>query len=222
MPNNLPNREYRTADVALQRVNIESLKGIIEGYPIVFNQRTCIAGMFYEEIAANALDNADLTDVPLFANHNDQMMPFARHRRGKRSTMDITVDEIGLFIKAQLDIENNSTARELCSAITREDIAGMSFCFGIEVDENDDEWFDIDVPGVLPFRRILRIRKVFEVSAVNNPAYPQTSISARSTLPLENAKRALDNARSAALENEKSARLALEKQKIRIMEEFSL
>ena len=204
----------RSVPIDLQPVNIKPVEGIIEGYPIVFNQRTTIGDYFLEEIDPHALDDADLSDIKFLVNHNDQMIPLARHRRGKRSTMDINIDNIGLGIKTQLDIENNHTAKELCSAVERGDIEDMSFAFGILV--TGEEWYDLDKP--LPLRRITKIGKVFEVSAVNDGAYPQTSISARSA-SLDNEKSALDNARAVALENEKRAEqqaqaaLMLEKQK---------
>lgn len=221
IPNINPNIEYRATDALLQPVTIKPLEGIIEGYPIVFNARTNIGGYFYEEIDPCALDGADISDIKLLVNHNEQSIPCARHRRGKRSTMDIGVDSKGMAINATLDIANNVTSQALCSAVERGDIEDMSFCFGIEIE--GDEWSDLDAP--LPIRRITKIRKVYEVSAVNDGAYPQTNISARSVLPLDNAKRALDNARSAALENVKNrdAKLDLEKEKIKIkfMEDYT-
>ena len=182
-----------------QTAQIEPIKGIIEGRPIVYEQRTAIGDYFYEEIARGALDGADLSDVKFMINHDDGMIPLARHRRGKRSSMDIVIDDDGMQIKTNLDVENNATARELCAAVTRGDIEDMSFAFGIMV--SGEQWLDLDKP--MPIRRITKISKVCEVSAVNDGAYPQTSIYARSTTPLDNDKSALDNARAAALENEK-------------------
>ena len=182
-----------------QTAQIEPIKGIIEGRPIVYEQRTAIGDYFYEEIARGALDGADLSDVKFMINHDDGMIPLARHRRGKRSSMDMVIDDDGMQIKTNLDVENNATARELCSAVTRGDIEDMSFAFGIMV--SGEQWLDLDKP--MPIRRITKISKVCEVSAVNDGAYPQTSIYARSTTPLDNDKSALDNARAAALENEK-------------------
>lgn len=205
-----------------QPVNIKPVEGIIEGYPIVFNQITPIGDLFFEEIDEHALDGADLSDIKFLVNHNDDMIPLARHRRGKRSTMDISIDEHGLSILAKLDIENNSTSKAVCSAVERGDIEDMSFAFGIEV--TGEEWSDLDKN--MPHRRITKIGKVFEVSAVNDGAYPQTSISARSA-SLDNEKKALDNARAVALENENraakekaQAALMLEKQKFLFMEEL--
>lgn len=214
MPNITANIIKRFADPALQPVKINPGEGIIEGYPIVFGQRTAIGNYFFEEIDPHALDEADLSDIKLLVNHDDGMLPVARHRRGKRSTMDISVDAHGLAIAARVDKENNVTARALCSAVERGDVEDMSFAFGIEV--AGDEWDDLDTP--MPRRRITKIRKVFEVSAVNDGAYPQTSISARSA-SLENDKNALDNARADTLENEKRAALDLEIKKFRFMEE---
>ena len=197
-----------------QPAQIEPTKGIIEG-------RTAIGDYFYEEIARGALDDADLSDVKFMVNHNDGMIPLARHRRGKRSSMDIVIDADGMQIKTTLDVENNATARELCSAVTRGDIEDMSFAFGIMV--SGEEWRDLDKD--MPTRRITKISKVCEVSAVNDGAYPQTSIYARSSSPLDNDKSALDNARAAALDNEKrgqnddsQASLKLAKEKFLFLE----
>lgn len=167
-----------------QGATVDPLKGIIEGCPIVFEQRTAIGNYFYEVIDAHALDGADLSDIKFMVNHDDGMIPLARHRRGKRSTMDISVDNVGMHIKTTLDIENNATARELCSAVTRGDIEDMSFAFGIVV--SGAEWSDLE--SEMPTRRITKISRVFEVSAVNDGAYPQTSIYARSASALDNEK----------------------------------
>lgn len=201
---------------------IDPLKGVIEGCPIVFNQRTAIGDLFYEEIDPHALDDADISDIKFMVNHDDGMIPLARHRRGKRSTMDVEIKPDGLHIKTTLDIENNATARELCSAVTRGDIEDMSFAFGVLV--SGYEWRDLDTD--MPTRRITKISKVFEVSAVNDGAYPQTSIYARSPASLDNDKIALDNAKAAALENEQrrqtadsQAALQLAKEKFIFVEE---
>ena len=203
---------------------IDPLKGVIDGCPIVFNQRTAIGDLFYEEIDPHALDDADISDIKFMVNHDDGMIPLARHRRGKRSTMDVEIKPDGLHIKTTLDIENNATARELCSAVTRGDIEDMSFAFGVLV--SGYEWRDLDTD--MPTRRITKISKVFEVSAVNDGAYPQTSIYARSPASLDNDKIALANAKAAALENEQrrqadesqaAAKLELAKQKFLFVEE---
>ena len=175
--------EFRTVDEG----------GKVSGYPIVFGQKVNIGGLFYEIIDRDALAGADLTDVLFFVNHDEQKIPLARSRRNNgNSTMTLRVEEQGLNFDANLDIDNNNEARALYSSIKRGDIDGMSFKFRI----SDQKWEDLDTK--MPTRTILKIGKVFEISAVNNPAYSNTSISARGGT-LESEKSALDNARAAMM-----------------------
>jgi HK97 family phage prohead protease len=156
---------------------------IITGRPIVYNSRTDL-GFFDEIIEGGALDKTDLTDVRFLVNHDTSRIPLARSRRNNgNSTMQLSVDEFGMSIRVSLDVENNSEARALYSAVERGDITGMSFMFAI----NDEEWEELDSDH--PTRRIKEISTVVEVSAVTFPAYESTEINARS-------KEALDNARS--------------------------
>lgn len=163
---------------------------IITGRPIVYGSETDI-GYFREIIDQGALDEADLTDVRFLVNHNTDMIPLARSRRNNgNSTMKMSVDMMGLnldFVK--LDTENNMDARALYSAVERGDITGMSFMFTIE----DEEWQDLDTDS--PLRRIKRIGKVYEVSAVTFPAYEATEINARDKAALESAQATLESVR---------------------------
>lgn len=183
--------------------------GVIVGTPIVFNQDTIMqdyAGQYYERIDSNALNDANLDDVMLFINHDTKKIALARSKRGNaNSTMSFSIDSEGLHIRAVLDIENNLEARALYSAIKRGDMDGMSFMFRIK----DFEWLGIDTD--MPTFVIKSISIVHEVSVVNFPAYPQTSVNARSsdeetpTSLLEEAKKAYaeETARSKELEIKK-------------------
>ncbi len=173
----------------------------IEGHPVVFDSTTNIGNYFFERIERGAFDECDLTDVLFFVNHNMNKIPLARSRRNNgNSTMQLRVDDKGLYVKADLDIENNQEARTLYSAIERGDIDGMSFAFRIK----EQRWENLD--SDMPTRVITKFAKVFEVSAVNNPAYSQTDINARDKSALENAKATLDNVRSQELDNSKELR----------------
>lgn len=157
----------------------------IEGTPIVFDAEADL-GYFKEIIDRGALDGTDLRDVPLFVNHNTDMIPLARSRRNNaNSTMQLSPNENGMDFRANLDIENNATAREVYSAISRGDLDKMSFMFTID----KEEWEDLDTD--YPTRHIRSIKKVYEISAVNFPAYTQTSIYAS-----RSDEEALENARS--------------------------
>lgn len=187
---------------------------IITGRPIVYNSRTDM-GFFDEIIEVGALDDADLTDVRFLVNHDRAMIPLARSRRNNgNSTMKLTPDLQGLnidFIK--LDVENNTTARALYSAVERGDISGMSFMFSID----DEEWTELESDH--PTRHIKKIGSVVEISAVTFPAYESTEIYARSKDALDSARAAMENARqqNAATVDTVKNELALLKEKTKIL-----
>lgn len=167
---------------------------IVEGLAAVYDQETRIAdvfGEFVEVIRKGAFDECDFSDVRLLVNHDFNGIALARSRRNNKSdkpnTMQLTVDENGVNIKADLDTENNEQARALYSAISRGDMDGMSFCFYVE--EDGQRW---SKENGVERREILKVAKVIEVSAVNFPAYAGTNIDTRS---LDSDKRALENAR---------------------------
>jgi HK97 family phage prohead protease len=166
-------------------------KYTLYGLPIVYDSRTDI-GYFDEIIEKGALDKTDLKDVRFLVNHDLSKIPLARSRNNnENSTMRLKKTDKGLEVEIDLDADNNSDARNLYSAITRGDISGMSFMFGID----GEEWENLDSDH--PTRRIKSISTVVEVSAVTFPAYEATEIYARDKTALDNAKVALDNARAA-------------------------
>lgn len=163
----------------------------IEGRPIVYDSKTDL-GYFDEVIEKGALKDTNLRDVRFLVNHDTSMIPLARSRRNnENSTMQMSVDEKGLYIRVNLDTENNSDAKSLYSAIKRGDITGMSFMFNID----SEEWENLDSDH--PTRHIKKISEVLEVSAVTFPAYESTDISARAKETLENVKTTLDSVRNA-------------------------
>ena len=180
----------------------------ITGRPIVFGQKTDL-GWYDEIIERGALDTTDLKDVRLLVNHNVDMIPLARSRNNtENSTMQLTADENGLLIRADLDTENNSDSKSLYSAVGRGDIDGMSFMFTVD----KDSWDDPDSDH--PVRHIRSIKRVLEVSVVTFPAYSQASVQARGLSDaLESAKESLESERSRLKAIERK------KQKIRIMTE---
>lgn len=164
--------------------------GVITGRPIVYESKTDL-GYFEEVIAKGALDHADLRDVRFLVNHDTSMIPLARSRNNNmNSTMQLMPDEQGMAIRVNLDIQNNSEARNLYSAIERGDISGMSFMFNID----SEEWSNLDSDH--PTRTIRAISNVIEVSAVTFPAYEDTSISVRNKQALDSARSALDSAKN--------------------------
>ena len=184
-----------TAEVRAAGADDEQKGHVVEGLAAVYEQETRIAdyfGEFIEVIRKGAFDDCDFTDVRLLVNHDFNGIALARSRRNNKSdkpnTMQLTVDDAGVHISADLDTENNEQARAVYSAISRGDMDGMSFCFFVE--EDGQRWTK---ENGIERREILKVSKVIEVSVVNFPAYAGTNIDARS---LDSDKRALEKARA--------------------------
>ena len=120
-------------------------------------------------------------------------------------TMQLTKDAEGLGMRADMDIENNNTARALYSAAGRGDISGMSFMFRVD----KDSWDDLDTDK--PLRHIRHISRIYEVSAVAFPAYEGTDLEAADesgrldslVASLESARERLKEERAKAQEAER-------------------
>jgi HK97 family phage prohead protease len=148
---------------------------IVEGYALRFNEPTVITQIdgvdYYEVIDSGALDGTDLSDVPFKYNHDDSFLITARTRN---KTLELFPDNEGLYIRANLS--NTTAGNDLYIAIQRGDIDKMSFAFVVEQERYD---------RATRTRHIQKIDKLFDVSAVDIPAYDTTSISARSFFEME-------------------------------------
>lgn len=142
----------------------------MEGRAIVYESPTVmfeIDGIQYKEvIVKGALDGADLRDVPFKYNHSDAIMVMARTRN---RTLELIPDDQGLLVRARL--ANTTAGRDLYELIRRGDIDKMSFAFTVAEEAYDKE---------TRTRKILRFKRIWDVSAVDIPAYDDTYISARS------------------------------------------
>ena len=203
------NKEVRAFNFEVRAEKNEQHGTFITGTPIVFDQATDM-GWYQETISRDALAETDLKDVMFLVGHDFSSIPLARSRNNnENSTMQMSVTDEGMNIRVDLDIEGNPRAAELYSAVKRGDISGMSFAFIVD----KDAWDDIDTE--YPKRTIMSIRKVYEVSAVAFPAYPQTDIQAASEgeslesvrASLESAKQRLEEERAAQAEQERRTAL---------------
>ena len=192
----------RRFDVELRAMRDEDNGNYIVGVPIVFDRQTDL-GYYTEVIDRHALDNTDMKDVRFLVNHNTDMIPLARSRNNNaNSTMQMWVEEDGMHIRVNLDVERNSEAKSLYSAVDRGDVSGMSFMFSVD----EDSWEGLDTE--MPKRTITSVGKIFEVSAVTFPAYEQTSIQAADlSEALENAKDVLESAKRSAEDEAKRAEI---------------
>lgn len=159
----------------------------VHGVPVVFNTPTCLyeyEGIkFYEQIDRHAFDNCDMSDVIFNYNHGGRVAA-----RIRNNTLKLSINDVCMEMDAFLG--GTEYGRNLLEDIRGGYIDKMSFAF--VVDEDGD-----DYDPAMHTRTITKIKKLYDVSAVDIPAYDTTSISARSFFEVEyeKEKRALEQAR---------------------------
>ena len=141
---------------------------IISGYFVVFNSETELYQGVYEEVAPEAFDSVDFSDVKSLVYHDTAKVL----GRTKASTLSLSVDDKGLYGEITVN-ENDQEAMNLYSRVVRGDVDQCSFGFEIlneEMIQNSD--------GTVKF--IIKSLKLYEVSVVTFPAYQDTAVEARS------------------------------------------
>lgn len=158
--------ELREAQVS---ENDEQRK-VLEGYAVVFDTPTVLYeydGIEYKEIInKDALSNADMKDVCLKYNHGDNALILARTRNG---SLELTVDGHGLKFRATLP--NTTSANDVHELVKDGILDKCSFAFRVEEDSYNSETHT---------RTILKIKRMYDVSVVDIPAYEDTNVEARS------------------------------------------
>lgn len=143
---------------------------IINGYAIVFNQRSQLLGNFYEVIDPYALEGLDLSNVLCLYDHDDSKIL----GRTRSNTLQLEVDDRGL--KFQVEVPNTSYGNDLYSLCERGDISECSFGFLVNQEDPTAQVIEkLDENTYL--RTIHKIDKLVEVSIVASPAYTQTTAS---------------------------------------------
>ena len=156
-------REYR----AMQAMQADEEKEYkVSGYASTFEPYLMYSfdGVdYYEQIDAKAFDEADLSDVIMQYDHEGRV--FARTGKG----LTLSIDKHGLKVDADLSL--SSRAKDLYEDIKAGLITKMSFAFTVAEQGYDSETHT---------RKIYKVKKVYDVSAVSIPANEGTDISARS------------------------------------------
>jgi len=163
--------ERRTIDLTEIRLISENEKQpVIRGYAAVFDKFSDDLGGFVEKIARGAFQKSlKSDDVRALFNHDPNYVL----GRTKPGTLRLTEDDKGLAI--EIDPPETQWARDLQVSIDRGDISQMSFGFRVV----SDDWKHVN--GKVSERTLIEVR-LFDVSPVTFPAYPQTTVKVRDYL----------------------------------------
>lgn len=140
----------------------------VEGYATTFDKPYLMYEydgiQYFEMIDRHALDGADMSDIIMQYDHQGNV--FARK---SNNTLIVEPDNIGLFTCA--DLSKSEAAKGMYEEIANGLVTKMSWAFTVA-----EESYNSDTRT----RTILKIKKVYDVSAVSIPANDDTEISARS------------------------------------------
>ena len=146
---------------------------VVEGYATTFDSPYLLwrDGEYevWEKVDRNAFDEANMTDVVMQYNHEGRV--FARNSNG---TLTMNADEHGLHVRAVLG--GTELGRQLYEEIKGGYTNKMSFGFTVDADKQE---IVEDGNSVRITRTILKIGRLYDVSAVSIPANDGTNISAR-------------------------------------------
>jgi len=185
-------REYRNINGVFSGVESEQESStlLLRGTPIIFDTPTCLyewdGVKYYEIIDRHALDESDMSDFIFNYNHSGRV--YARNRNG---SLKYAIDNSGLNTDIFLDGDDEGH-RQLYRDIKSARVDKMSFSFVTREAKYDSQ---------TRTRTVLKIKKLYDVSAVDFPAYEEAAISARSFFEEEHSKefRALEEAHARKL-----------------------
>ena len=149
----------------------------VTGYAAVFGSSSLPLmdwdhGEFEEVIDRNAFDGViEQSDVFAVLNHDNSRGVLGRSVNGTGS-LSLSVDDHGL--RYEFDAPRTALGDELLEGLRRGDITASSFAFNVQ----DERWEEQEDKTYK--RTILKIGRLYDVSPVYNPAYPDTSVAQRS------------------------------------------
>jgi hypothetical protein len=162
------------------RVQKRGNKNIVVGHAAVYGKLSEDLGGFREMIRPGAFDSVLNNDVRVFFNHDPNYIL----GRTKAGTAKISSDKTGL--KYEFEVPDTSAGRDLLVSLERGDISQSSFAFSVE----KDSWADRDGRDI---RTIEKVKRLYDVSPVSIPAYPDADDIAIAKRSLKNYKNENEN-----------------------------
>jgi HK97 family phage prohead protease len=175
----------------------------IRGYAAKFDSLSEPMFGFREQIAAGAFADVLEDDVRALFNHD----PNHILGRSTAGTLRISQDDTGLFY--EVDLPDTQSARDLMTSIERGDVSQSSFAFRIA--PNGDTW-DENEDGII-IRTITKFGRLYDVSPVTYPAYPDATVGMRGLEAFKTAKSGQKEAENAQKQAEIRKKLH-EKQRV--------
>lgn len=165
--NNAERRFFAQPLVIEQREGKESRT--IAGYAAVFNRDSEDFGGWVERIDPGAFNERMADDAVALFNHDPNLI-LARNN----VNLKLTIDGVGL--RYEFDAPNTTAGNDLLENIRNGNIKQSSFAFTT----NEVKWYNPSDKSQPSVRTIMKVERLYDVSPVTYPAYPDTTVGARS------------------------------------------
>lgn len=148
----------------------------LRGYAAKYNVLSEMMWDFQETIAPGAFDNVMGDDVRALFNHDPN------HILGRTAsgTLRMSLDDVGLVY--EVDLPDTDMAETVSCAVQRGDVTQSSFAFIVKeatwTEREDGTWL----------RTITSLSRLYDVSPVTYPAYPDATVGMRSAMVAEQRK----------------------------------
>lgn len=156
------------------------------GYAAVFNSRSenlgSASSQFFETIEPGAFDDVLKDDVRALFNHDPNAI-LARSKNGEGS-LSLGIDDVGLWY--EFEAPDTQHGRDLITSLKRKDVDQSSFSF--TVSKEGQEWEESNDGEVTAYTRtIKKVSRLYDVSPVTYPAYPDATVALRSLADFQKA-----------------------------------
>ena len=164
-------KEIRSAAVKELRVHDDGDGPVIAGYAAVFDSLSEDLGGFRERVLPGAFTDTlqGKPDVRALIDHDSSKI------LGRTTAGTLAIKEDGKGLSVRINPPDTTAGSDILKSIKRGDIDQMSFAFQTVT----DRWHTEDEEEI---RELVEV-KLFEVSIVAFPAYPDTSVAVRSNDP---------------------------------------
>ncbi|MFK7695397.1 HK97 family phage prohead protease [Paenibacillus sp. HJGM_3] len=195
------NKERRTLMAPMELRKADDGTEFIEAYALKFGRESDNLGWYtpvYEKIDAKALDNADMSNVVALFNHNSNLILGRNTVASGKGRVELEVDGIGL--KWRCTPTDTTYSRDLLENMRAGVVNQCSFAFSLDMDDDEADLWAYNKERGAYERTIMKIERLYDVSVVTTPAYPDTEavLSQRSKDKIESLKRSLEPPKATA------------------------
>lgn len=163
-------RRFYSATLDLSEVEENSMKTrSISGYAAVFDKDSQDFGGWIERIDKRAFDTVLSDDTFALFNHDPNQV-LARNGAG----LKMEVDEVGL--RYTFSAPNTTLGNDMLELIRSKVITQSSFAFRVSA----QEWIHSEDRSKPSIRIVKKVSRLYDVSPVTYPAYPDTTVGTRS------------------------------------------